>query len=68
MASRLQDVILRGTAAARPLATAVAKGTLYYSTDTQTTDQSDGTNWNTYADGGGAAAAVTIHPFLLMGG
>jgi hypothetical protein len=68
MASRLQDVILRGTAAARPLATAVAKGTLYYSTDLATTDQSDGTNWNTYTDGGGGATVVTIHPFLLMGG
>lgn len=61
MASRLQDVILRGLAAARPLATEVAKGTLYYSTDTATTDQSDGTNWNTYADGGGSGAvAATV--------
>lgn len=60
MASRLQDVILRGLAAARPLATAVAKGTLYYSTDTATTDQSDGTNWNTYADGSSGAVAVVI--------
>jgi hypothetical protein len=30
MASRLQDVIQRGTAALKPLATAVAPGTLYY--------------------------------------
>jgi hypothetical protein len=68
MASRLQDVILRGLFASRPLATAVAKGTLYYSTDLGVTDQSDGTNWNTYTDGGGGGAPVTIHPFLLMGG
>lgn len=56
MASRLQDVIQRGVAASRPAATAVAPGTLYYSTDTATTDRSDGTNWQTYADipaGGG---------------
>lgn len=56
MASRLQDVILRGTAAARPLATAVAPSTLYYSTDTATTAMSDGTTWVTYADAGGTPA------------
>jgi len=50
MASRLQDVIQRGVAASRPLATAVAPGTLYYSTDTGTTDRSDGSVWATYAD------------------
>lgn len=68
MSSRLQDVILRGTSAAKPLATAVANGTLYYSTDLGITEQSDGTNWNDYTDGGGGTAPVTIHPFLLMGG
>lgn len=57
MASRLQDVLLRGVAASRPLATAVAAGTLYYSTDTATTSQSDGAAWATYADSG--AAAIT---------
>lgn len=67
MASRLQDVLLRGTAALRPLATAVAPGTLYYSTDTTVTEQSDGTTWLTYTDG--AASTVPVfHPFLLMGG
>jgi len=59
MASRLQDVLLRGTFAARPAATDVAKGTLYYSTDLTTTDQSDGTNWNTYTDGGGGGGGST---------
>lgn len=62
MASRLQDVLLRGTLAARPLATEVAKGTLYYSTDVQQTHQSDGTTWDTYTDagGGGSSTAATI--------
>jgi hypothetical protein len=52
MASRLQDVILRGTAASRPLANTVAAGTLYYSTDTKVTEQSDGSTWSSYSDGG----------------
>jgi hypothetical protein len=68
MASRLQDVLLRGLSAAKPLATAVAKGTLYYSTDLGTTEQSDGTVWNNYTDGAGSASPIFIHPFLLMGG
>ncbi len=54
MASRLQDVIQRGTAASRPLATAVAPGTLYFSTDTAIIERSDGTTWQAYS----AAAAV----------
>jgi len=49
MASRLQDVLLRGVAASRPLATAVANGTLYFATDTGVTTQSDGATWNTYS-------------------
>lgn len=64
---KLQEVLLRGVLASRPLANAVARGTLYYSTDTGQTDQSDGTNWNTYTDGG-SGVPVTLHPFLLMGG
>ena len=56
MASRLQDVILRGTRAAQPLATTVAPGTLYFVTDELLTEQSDGTTWNTYADGGAFSA------------
>lgn len=60
MASRLEDVIDRGPAASRPLATSVAPGTLYYSTDTATTDRSNGTIWETYSDtSGGAGANVT---------
>src|SRR5215203_3786059 len=49
MASRLQDVLLQGLAAARPLATTVAVGTLYYSTDTLVIEQSDGTVWSPYS-------------------
>ena len=52
--------MLRGLAAARPLATDVAKGTLYYSTDTQITEQSDGTNWNTYTDAGTAGISSVL--------
>jgi hypothetical protein len=52
MASRLQDVIIRGPAASRPLSTAVAPGTLYFSTDTKTTERcsDDGSAWETFAD------------------
>ena len=50
MASRLQDVIGRGLAADRPLATDVAPGTLYFSTDLNKTERSDGTTWETYSD------------------
>lgn len=49
MASRLQDVILRGTAAARPAANTVAAGTLYFSTDTPALDRSDGSSWQSYS-------------------
>lgn len=60
MASRLQDVIARGLSTARPAATAVAPGTLYYSTDTVTTDRSNGTIWETYADtGGGGGGGIS---------
>ena len=68
MASRLQDVILRGTSASRPLATAVAKGTLYYSTDLNQTHQSDGTTWNTYTDGsGGGGLSIGSAPVVFIG-
>jgi hypothetical protein len=66
MASRLQDVIIRGTAAARPLSTAVAPGTLYYSTDTQTTERcaDDGSAWETFKDG--AAVVVQIRSITMV--
>lgn len=68
MASRLQDVILRGLLSARPLATAVAPGTLYYSTDTSTTERSDGTVWEGYSDAGSVSAARIISIELIIDG
>lgn len=69
MASRLQDVILRGTSGTRPAANTVAPGTLYYSTDTATTDRSNGTIWETYADTSGGGSSVTVSrlsvPFVV---
>jgi len=50
----LAEVILRGLAAARPLATDVAAGTLYFSTDTAVTERSSGSAWQSYTDGGSA--------------
>lgn len=47
--SRLQDVILRGLASAKPVATTVAPGTLYFSTDTVVTERSNGTIWESYS-------------------
>lgn len=47
--ARLQDVILRGASGAQPAATTVPDGTLYFQTDTGVTQQSDGTNWNSYS-------------------
>lgn len=49
---KLEEVIKRGTSGARPAASTVPIGTLYYSTDTAATDRSDGTNWQTYSDAG----------------
>ena len=51
MASRLQDVIQRGLSSAKPLATAVAPGTLYFSSDLNVTERSNGTIWESYNDG-----------------
>jgi len=65
MASRLQDVILRGLFAARPLATDVANGTLYYSTDVSQTHQSDGASWNTFTDGGGSSSSGAAAGMLV---
>jgi len=48
----LEEVILRGLASARPLATSVPAGSLYYSSDSKATDRSDGTNWESFSDGG----------------
>lgn len=62
----LEDVILRGLAAARPLATDVPSGTLYYSTDTATTDRSNGAAWQTYSDVGAAGTGDVIGPAVAV--
>ena len=49
MASRLQDVIQRGTRAAQPAATAVAIATLYYVTDEFLVERSTGSAWESYS-------------------
>ena len=62
MASRLQDVILRGLAADQPDSTDVAPGTLYYSTDTLALERcaDDGLSWEVYG-AGAAVAHATSH-------
>lgn len=45
----LPGVLLKGVAASRPAANAVAKGTIYSATDTGAITQSDGSSWSTYA-------------------
>jgi hypothetical protein len=60
----LSDVVLRGTVAAQPLATAVATGTLYCQTDgspVNNLQRSNGTTWDDYAPGGGSVTTgVTL--------
>jgi hypothetical protein len=70
MASRLQDVILRGLTADKPLATAVAPGTLYYSTNNFITERSNGTVWESYSDAGtgGGGPINNSGSFLISGG
>lgn len=58
--SKLEDVILRGTRAGQPAANTVAVGTLYFVTDETTTERSDGTNWQTFADAGVAPGLVLL--------
>lgn len=55
MASRLQDVVQRGTRVGQPLATDVAEGTLYFVTDELLTERSNGTIWQSYGGGIGTA-------------
>lgn len=61
MASRLQDVILRGLAVDKPLASMVAPGTLYHSTDSKVTERSSGTAWESFTDGVTGGGGVAIH-------
>lgn len=48
--SRLQDVILRGTRASQPAATAVSNGALYYVTDEKIMERSTGAAWQAVAE------------------
>jgi len=59
MVARLRDAIRRGTTAAKPAATAVDVGTLYFDTDLDKLQRSDGTAWQDVerADVSGGPAA-----------
>jgi len=59
----LDDVILRGTRAAQPAASAVVPGTLYCVTDeANALERSNGTTWDGYAPtGGGGGGAPDPH-------
>ena len=68
--ARVRDILLRDTRANQPLPTEVDVGILYYVTDEATTEQNNGTTWETYADAGGGPVTVStfVNEFLLMGG
>jgi len=55
----LEDVLLRGTRAAQPLATAVPSGTLYFVTNENVTEQSNGSAWVSYSGAGLGSATFT---------
>jgi hypothetical protein len=58
MVARLRDAILADTRANQPLATAVAIGTLYYVTDEDVLERSDGSAWTETAINTTAHAAI----------
>ena len=55
---KLEDVILRDTRALQPTAGSVPSGTLYYVTDENKTERSNGTAWESYSD----VTSVTTAP------
>lgn len=62
---KLSEVILRGTRAAQPVATAVPAGTIYYVTDEQVTERSTNVVWEDISDlGGGASSSGSFNPVL----
>lgn len=58
MVARLRDAIQRGTTAAKPAATAVDVGTLYFDTTLDELQRSDGTNWQSIEKANAASAFV----------
>ena len=77
--ANLQDVLLSGTRAGQPAATAVAEGTLYFVTDEEVTEQSDGAAWDPYSatvlldrvgqlDIVNTAAETSIYSYSVVGG
>lgn len=61
----LSVVIVRGTRAAQPGAATVAVGTLYYVTDESTTERSNGTIWETFADGASSSVSGVDFSFFM---
>lgn len=55
----LEEVILRDTRANQPAANLVAEGSLYYVTDEQVTERSNGLIWEDYSDTGSGGGAIT---------
>jgi collagen triple helix repeat protein len=51
---KTEGIHRRGLAADRPAAADVLVGTLYFSTDTNSLDRSDGSTWSTYSGSGGS--------------
>src|SRR4029450_3177033 len=61
------DIHRRGTRATQPAATTVTIGTLYFVTDENVTERSNGTAWESFSPapaGGGGAAPLTA-PYLV---
>jgi hypothetical protein len=58
MGGRLRDWNLEGTRAAQPAATAVDEGTLYYVTDEDVLERSDGSTWTAISS---ASSQITTH-------
>jgi len=56
----LEDVILRGTRAAQPAATAVPAGTLYFVTDETTLERSNGAVWQSYSVSGSGTGITQL--------
>jgi hypothetical protein len=68
MAGRLRDAILSDTRANQPTATAVAIGTLYFVTDEDVLERSDGTDWAEVAINTTAHAAIDHTGITGVGG